>query len=130
MTTDYVDAGYGRSAAVLASAARTATPNSQQISVNGRYSGLVLVVDMTAVTATGTVTVKVEGVDPTSGKTFLLLTSTALAAVATTVLRVRPSLTAAANLTVNDVLPPTILVTATHGNGVSMTYSVGALFTY
>lgn len=110
---------------VLASAARVASENSPDM-LNGYGKGLHLVIDMTAVTATGAVTFTVQGKDEVSGKYYTLLASAALAAVATTVLRVYPALTAAANLTANDVLPRTWRVIATHGNAVAMTYSVGA----
>jgi hypothetical protein len=66
--------------------------------------GLIVVVDITAITA-GSMTVTVEGFDEISGKYYTLLTSAALAAAATTVLRIYPGLTAAANVTVSDVTP-------------------------
>lgn len=74
-----------------------------QINLNGR--GLVLVVDTTVFTNPGTCTINVYGDDPVSGKKYLLLASAALAAVATTILRIYPGLTAAANLVASDVLP-------------------------
>lgn len=131
MANDYVTLPSQQGAAtVYASQARTATPNGQVLSVNRRARGMILTIDMTAVTATGTVTFAISGLDTTSGKTWTILTSAALAAVATTNLKVTPDLANAANLTAQDILPATVLVTATHGNGVSMTYSVGVQFTY
>lgn len=118
--------------AVLPSAARTGTPNTQTIYTtgSGRYAqGLYVVVDMTVFTSTGTLTVLVEGYDPVSLKTWTLLSSTALAAAATTVLRVDPNLTASANLIAKDMVPPVLKFTATHGNGVSLTYSISAMLT-
>ena|SRR5437762_5749026 len=130
MPTDLVDVFPGTSeVVVLASAARTATPNTQKLLRRAtHHRALTVVLDMTAVTATGTVTVAIDAVDPASGKTVNLLTSAALSAVATTRLRVGPELVAAANVTAQDYLPPAINITATHGNGVSMTYSIGAWF--
>src|SRR5881227_2846761 len=55
-----------------------------------------LIIDITAITATGTITVTIYGVDPVSGKIYVILASAALGAVATTVLKVGPGLTAAA----------------------------------
>lgn len=68
----------------------------------GKY--LDLTVDITNANG-GTVTVTIVGWDPASGKQFTILASAALAANATTVLRVGPALTAAANLVANDFIP-------------------------
>ena len=74
---------------------------------NGYGRGILIFVDITALTGTApTLTVTLQGKDPVSGKYYTILASTALAAVATTVLRVFPGLTAAANLIANDLLPP------------------------
>lgn len=68
--------------------------------------GLHIVVDITAVTGTSpTLVVTVEGKDPLSGKYYTLLASASLTATGTTVLKVSPGLTAAANTVANDVLP-------------------------
>lgn len=115
---------------VLPSAARTASPDSQEFEITGRgyeYAGLHLILDVTAVTATPAVTVTVAGVDRVSGKTYTLLASAAVATVTTTVLRIAPGLTAAANLTVNDSLPPVFRVTVTHGDADSATYSLAGM---
>lgn len=110
---------------VYPSAARTATPTPFTIGC-GYARGVQVVVDLTAFTTAASLTVTIDAQDVTSGKWYNLLTSTALAAVATTVLRVYPGLVAVNNLTVNDVLAETIRVTVTHGNANSTTYSVSA----
>lgn len=115
-----------KTVAVLASAARTATNNSQNQG-NRFCRGGVFVIDMTAVPGVDTVTFAVEGFDPISSKYFPILTSAAIVAVSTVVLRVYPGLVAAANLAVNDVLPAGWRVTATHSAGTSFTYSVAAM---
>lgn len=110
---------------VYASAARTATPDTQEFELGGDTDEIVVVADLTAYTSTGSLTVKVEGVDRVSGKTWTLLSGTAFSGTGTQVLRVGPSLPVTANVSANDVVPPVIRITATHGNGVSLTYSVG-----
>lgn len=112
--------------AVYPSAARTATPDTVELEV-GDSDGVTLVIDVTALTATGTLTVKVSGVDRVSGKIFDLLATPSITATGTKVLQIGPSLPTAANSTANVVVPNVIRVTATHGNGVSITYSVGLL---
>lgn len=109
---------------LLASAARTATPAAITVRTD-RARGCVIVVDATAVTATPAVTVKVEGVDPTSGAVYTILQSAAIATVSVTNLRIYPGITAAANVAASDVLPQTIKVTFTHGDADSITYSAG-----
>lgn len=116
----------GNSFTVLPSAARTATPDTEEFELPRGARSLVFVVDVTAVASTPSTVVKVSGVDRTSGKVYDILTSAALTGTGTTVYRVGPGLTTAANLVANDALPPVIRFTATHGNANSMTYSVGA----
>jgi hypothetical protein len=110
---------------VYASAARTATPTAVTVPV-GRYRALHLVIDSTAVTATPSIVCTVDAQDPVSGKFYNLLTSAAIATVSTVVLKIGRGLTAAANLTANDVLPSTIRITMTHGDADSITYTVAA----
>lgn len=124
-------AGGVRTFVALPSSARTATPNSQEFIDLGRASaGLIVVVDTTNVTATGSLTVLIEGVDSLTGKTWTILQSAAITATGTAVLRVHPNLTAAANVTAKDIIPPRIRVTVTHLNAVSVTYSVSGHLTY
>lgn len=78
--------------------------------------GAVIVVDITAIAA-GNVVITVEGKDEISGKYYPILVSAALGAIATTVLHIYPGLVAAANLTVNDVLPTKFRVRATVTTG-------------
>src|SRR5690348_2806317 len=89
---------------LYASAARTATPTAVTVQ-RGRYRGCKLVIDVTAITATPSVTPKIEGVDSLSGKAFALITGAAITATGTTVLTVYPGVTASANVSVSDVLP-------------------------
>lgn len=115
-----------REVIVLASAARTATVNSaDQANTHGR--GVHVIIDATAVTATPSVVAKVQGKDPVSGKYYDLLESAAITGTGTTVLKVYPGLLASANLVANDMLPRTWRVRLEHGDGDSITYSVGAV---
>ncbi|GIH07417.1 hypothetical protein Rhe02_54840 [Rhizocola hellebori] len=112
---------------VYASAARTASPDTVELEVAG-HIGMHLTIDATAATATPSVVFSILGVDRTSGKTYVILASAAVTGTGTTVLRVGPALTAAANLVANDILPPIIRISAVHGDADSLTYSVGAAF--
>lgn len=89
---------------------------------NAAGTFLDIIVDITVLT--GTLTITINGKDPVSGQYYPLLTSTALAATATTVLRVGPMLTAAANLIANLPVPPTFQVVAVVATG-PITFSVG-----
>lgn len=115
---------------VFTSAARTATPTAFDGAAGSGVRGLHLVIDATAVTATPSVVFTIQGGDPVSGKFYTLLVSAAITGTGTTVLRVYPGLTAAANLVASDVLPPKWRVIATHGDADSITYSVAALLVH
>lgn len=86
-----------------AAAGAGTTQSADQTNYNAR--GLHVTVDITATGGTPTLTVTIEGKDPTSGKYYTILASSALASTGTTILRVYPGLTAAANVTANDALP-------------------------
>jgi hypothetical protein len=87
---------------------------------------MVVILDVTAVVTAPSVTVAVAGVDRLSGKTWPIVSSAAILATGTTVLRIAPGLLAVANLIVSDILPPVVRVSVTHLNGNSITYSLSA----
>jgi hypothetical protein len=92
----------------------TGTTNYDRSNLNCR--GVHLVIDTTTMTGAGpTLTVTIQGKDPTSGKFYNILASAAIATATTTVLKVYPGLTAAANLVANDVLPREWRVVAVAG---------------
>lgn len=107
---------------VMASAARTATHSVTMVTP---CLGGVFIIDCTAVTVTPSVVFTVAGVDPASDKAYTILASAAITGTGTTVLRIHPSLTAAANTIAKDVLPQALKITATHANADSITYSLG-----
>ena len=109
---------------VFRSLARIATESSQDF-VNMEGRGLKLTINVTAATDTPSVVFTVEGKDSVSGEYYTLLTSAAITATGKTVLTIYPGATAAANVTVNDVLPIDWRVRATHADADSITYSVG-----
>lgn len=108
---------------VFASGERTTTQTSSDITItNG--TGLVVVLDVTA-GATLSLTVDIQRKDVASGKYVTLLTSAAVTGVSTNTYKVGLGLTAATNLTVNDLVTGTFRVVVTHGNATATTYSVG-----
>ena len=113
---------------ILDSAARTATPTVDDFIIKAG-TGLIVVIDVTVDPASASVVFIIKGKDVVSGKTFDLLTSAAIAATGTTVLRVHPVLTAAANLIAKTIVPPMITMTATHADTDSITYSVVGMIT-
>ena len=120
-------------AILLASAARTAT--SDTIEINGaNFEGMSLgsmtnidiIIDVTAITATPSVAVTLQGKDPASGKLYDLLASiVALTAVGTTVLRIGKDVVAAAGVAANTFIPDEVILKFTHADADSITYSVG-----
>ncbi len=105
---------------VFESAARTATVSA---TLATECLGGVFVIDVTAVVSAPSVVFTIAGV---SGDIeWTILDSAAITATGTTVLRIHPSLTAAANTIAKDILPQALKITATHANANSITYSVG-----
>lgn len=114
---------------IFPSKAYTTTHSSPDISSNIEFNniqGLVVVIDCTAIDASPSVVFTIEGKDPTSGKYYSILASAAIVGTGTTVLRVHPELTAAANTVAKDMVPAVWRITATHADSDSITYSVGA----
>ena len=110
-------------ATFLASAARTTTQTSADITTYNTR-GITVILDMTVV-GTGSVTVTINGKDPASGKYYNLLTGAAVVTNSTNVYRIQEALAAAANKDVGAILPRVIQIVVTANNANSATYSVG-----
>ena len=120
---------------VLTTAARTATTTSDVYSTQGA-SGLVVVVDVSAASATPSVVFKVQGVaypeGPTGRKvTWDLIASAAVtgtnAVDSPTVLQIHPAIATVANSKVEALVPDKFQVVATHADADSITYTVTAI---
>lgn len=105
---------------VFESAARTATPTAATI-VCGSLGGL-FVIDVTAVAATPSVVFNIDGV--VAGVEYTIIDSAAITATGTTIIRVHPSLTAAANTIAKDILPQAVKISPIHADADSITYTV------
>lgn len=110
---------------VLASAARTVATTSAEFE-NLECRGVKVVVDVTAIDASPSLTVKIQGKDHTSGQWYTVLTSGAIATVSTNVLTVYPGITTSANVAVSDVLPRYWRVSVEVADADEATYSIGA----
>lgn len=111
--------------ALLASAARTATPTKVD-QTNWNHRSLIVVIDCTVYPAAASVVFTIQGKDVVSGKYYTILASAAITGTGTTVLRVGPFYSAdVANLVKIDTVPRTWAVDAVHTGGDSITYSVG-----
>lgn len=122
-------AGYnlGRSLVLFPSAARALAQTYAGGDQDGSATDFIhVIIDVTAVTATPALTVKIQGKDPLSGKYYDILVSATIATVSTTVLKVGPGLPVTANLSANDMVPSIWRVIVTHGDTDSATYSIGA----
>lgn len=134
MATDILSGGFGSlplAGTVYPSASYIAAPTPGP--GNGEFgalmaTGLIVVIDITAFVGTS-VTFNIEGFDPASGKWYLLLASAALAAVATTVLRVDPRIPVSANVVAQASLPSRLRVRPVNSAITTLNYSVGATLT-
>ena len=114
---------------VLKIAARTATTTSDDI--DNRYArGVLVTLDVTALTGGASITLSIEAKDIVSGKYEALLTaSTAVTATGTHSYLVYPGAGAASDdivQTASFPLPRIWRVKVTHADNTSVTYSVGA----
>jgi len=107
------------------SAARIATPSPSVLEgINLR--NMHIIIDVTAVTATPSVQVAIEGLDPASGDYYELLAAiVAITATGTTILKLGESIVPAAGLAEQDFIPDTTRISFTHADADSITYSVG-----
>lgn len=110
-------------AIALASEARTADVNADL--TNSQHTGIHVIIDMTAVTATGSVTPTIQGYDAASDTYYDLLVGAAITTANPVVLRVHPDLAPSANLIADDFVPVKFRIEMGHLNSVAMTYSVG-----
>lgn len=112
---------------VLGSASRTTTQTSQTFT-NYMARGVTVILDTTVnAGGLGSITLTINGVDPVSGKTFLLLSGAAVTTVTTNRYTVYPSgIAAVANVTAVDALPYQWNIVVTANNANPMTYSVAA----
>lgn len=108
---------------ILASAARTATTNSADFT-NFNHKGGHFIIDISAITATPSITVIIQGKDPVSSNYYDILVSDALVAVGTNTLKVYPGIGQIANQAASDILPRTFRVSVTHADADSITYSI------
>lgn len=119
-----------QSVVLLASAARTATPtlgpgnDIGYLTNHQRFKGAHVILDVTAIAATPSITVDIEGYDYGSSTWYNIGTSAAVTGVSTNVYKVHPDLTALANLVFKDGIPFLWRVTVTHADADSITYSL------
>ena len=118
-TVDY----QGRPTIYLASAARTAIPTTYPVYSRGA-SGLVVTISCTAAGVTPSVVFNISGYNPGSDSYPTLLSSSAVTGISVTRLTISPVVATVANASLTMQIPDTVKVTATHGNSVSITYSV------
>lgn len=111
---------------VEASAAQTAAQDYDFVNAEG-FKTAHIIIDITAAgtPVTDTITFDVQGKDPASGKYYSILTSAALDATGTTVLKIIPGVAAVANEAISDKVPSEFRISTTKNTGVSFTYSIG-----
>jgi len=123
-----------RNVTLLASAARTATTTSADQTNKGEnlnVRGVLVTLDVTAITATPSITLSIQAKDPASGKYEALLTaSAAVTATGTHSYLVYPGAgSASGDVTqvAGFVLPNTWRISVAHGDTDSITYSAGGM---
>lgn len=110
----------------------TVATNDATLNIDVHNSTSVGIVDDTTsdntqagtVSAVCDITPKIEGLDKLNNVVYPILIGVAIVAAGTTVLKVHPNLTIAANLVANDLIPKHFRLTMTHGDATLTTYSV------
>ena len=113
-----------QSQTLLASAARTTAQTSAEFSAEEAFSSD-FVFNVTLDPGTASVTPSIQGKDPLSGSFYTILTGAAVAATGITVMRVGPTIIAAANVAANAMLPEVFRVAVAVADAESLTYSFG-----
>ena len=111
-----------QSQTLLPSAARTTAQTSGEFSAEEVYTSD-FVFNVTLDPGTASITPSIQGQDSVSKAWYTILTGAAVAAVGTTVMRVGPTIIAAANVGANAMLPETFRVAVAVADAQSMTYS-------
>lgn len=116
---------------VFEKSARTATPTDVTFGTTGA-AGVIVVIDVDAVTATPSVVFTIRGVvQDQNGQEaeFDILASAAITATGQTVLAVHPAITDEANKRKAFPLPDRVRIHAEHLDADSITYSVAGILT-
>lgn len=104
---------------LVPSAAYTATFATNSVYFSGMFGHFII--DVTAVGGTS-VTPEIQGFIRATKSWYAVLTGVAIVGTGTTILKVGPAFTPAANVTANDILPQIFRMNFTHVG--SVTYSV------
>lgn len=110
----------------LSSAARTSDAERERDNPTSRAGHFI--VDVTVVTGSAQITVRIEALDTSTSKWYPLLISNPISTVGTTVLKIGPGYVPVPALTAADNLPLHLRVFVEHLNADSITYSVEANF--
>lgn len=119
------------SSVIAGSAARIATLTTA-IFDSAHVRGIIFIMNVAALGAASTLTLKVKGIDPISGNTYdILVDGAAIAAAGTYAFVVAPSVGAPANgirASVATELPQSFTVEVVHNNANACTYSISAVY--
>jgi len=117
---------YKDSATVFASTPRTVAP-TDFATTNYYATALKIFINVTAISATPSVTFHIDMRDPVSGGYVTVLSSAAIVATtaAPVILQVHPLMTPVTNLVAQYMVTAQIRIRAVHGDTDSITYSVG-----
>lgn len=107
----------------LVSALRTATASTAGNTITGR--GIIVTLNVTAIAATGSLTVSLEGRDPVSLNYHTVATFSPVTTVSLNAFTVYPGIVEVAGSRFNMILPSVFRITCTPINAVDITYSVG-----
>jgi hypothetical protein len=116
---------FGATAALLDSAARTATVSTPDQN-NKSQRGVKLLLDVTVVAGGENLVGTIQGKDPISGKYYTILSTPEITSTGLVVITVHPDVITVANVAFNSILPDTWRAVVTHSAGGAHTYQLAA----
>lgn len=111
----------------LINASNVTTTQTSGLQLNYNARGAIIVLDMIDASASPSVTLSIQGIEPQTGSTWTIISGLAVTANGASVYRIYPGLIPVANATVNDIVPRTWQATVTANNANSATYMVCAI---
>ncbi len=130
-----------RSAVLLASAARTATPtpislNDGEFQSKGSGKSFIkinpsildnfhIIIDVSEINLTPSIVVTIEAFNEATGNYYSLLDSLAITTVSTTVLKIGKNVVESTNASAQDFIPKDTRIKIVHEDADSITYSIG-----
>lgn len=110
----------------IINASNVTTTQTSPMQINYNHSSVIIVLTTTAI-GTGSITLSIQGIEPSQPYTWTILAGTAVTTNTTVLYKVTPKLSAVANSVAQDLLPRSWQVVVTANNANAATYVVNGI---